>query len=241
MQFTTAGKALVLINVVLSVVLAGLAFGIYSNHVDWPGVNMPANRRASAEYPSKKAAVDDLQKAAPIGVARWNEALTELMTLEKTRPADQATYEQNLRALDKGPSPVRLLVRQAKGGIILGANGLPALKVANPPLLARDDAMAAIERTEKEIADTIEATQKVIQEEQKLTEEINGVGGGQKGLRDLVNEEMVAKENAVKELEYLRPLRYNFQVESMLLDKRGRSLQGRLDELRSAGMALQRR
>ena len=56
-------------------------------------------------------------------------------------------------------------------------------------------------------------------------------------LRDLLAEEVGVEKNLQGELEYLRPLRYNRQVEAALLLKRQLSLKTRLDELKNLGVA----
>jgi hypothetical protein len=241
MQATTLGKLLVLLNTILSLTLAGVAFGIYTNRIDWAAAS-PANQRNLATYPAKKSEFESSQKAATLGVNRWEEATGELAALEKVRPINQAIYTRNLNALDHGPNPVRDIIRQAKTGVpILGPDGLPTLRPSKPPLLCRDDYNKEILRVEADIASTIQMTRQVIDDEQKRTEEINGIPGQpQKGLRDLLSEEVLVKKNAVRELEYLRPLRYNFQVESVLLEKRKRSLEERLQELNRLGMAISR-
>jgi hypothetical protein len=77
----------------------------------------------------------------------------------------------------------------------------------------------------------------LMKEEGRLTLEMNGEAGKTKGLRDLLAEEVAVEKNLQEELEYLRPLRYNRQVESALLLKRQQSLKSRLDELKNAGVA----
>src|SRR5207248_8481673 len=77
-----------------------------------------------------------------------------------------------------------------------------------------------------------------IREEERLTKEINGDAKAKtKGLRDLLAEEVAVEKNLQGELEYLRPLRYNRQVEAALLLKRQLSLKARLDELKNLGVA----
>jgi hypothetical protein len=239
MTATNWGKVLVTVNVVFSLMLAGIALAIYANRMDWPGV-APGSQRQANNYPSKKADVESAQKAAAIGTGRYDEAKADLEKLEKLRPERNAIYASNLQPLESGPSPVMDISRQAKTGIpILAPDGLPTLKPSNPPLQSRQDYQRAIADVEANIATTIQQTRQAIDEEQKRTEELNG-SGQQAGLRDLLREERVAKEKALAELRYLQPLRYNFQVESVLLDKRQRSLQERLQELDRLGMAFQR-
>ena len=78
----------------------------------------------------------------------------------------------------------------------------------------------------------------LMKEEGRLTLEMNGEAGKTKGLRDLLAEEVAAEKNLQEELEYLRPLRYNRQVEAALLLHRQLSLKKRLDELKNIGVAV---
>jgi hypothetical protein len=217
--------------------LAGIALAIYANRIDWLGVVAGSQRQEN--YPSKKD-LESKQQAAALGTARYDEAKTELEALERRRPRDTERYAKALEPLESSQDSVPDIVRQARTGVpILSPDGLPTFKPSNPPLQCRQDYQRKIADVEDSIAKTIQETKHTIEEEQKRTEELNGTGQ-QPGLRDLLREERVAKEKAVAELRYLQPLRYNFQVESVLLDKRRRSLQERLQELDRLGMAFQR-
>jgi hypothetical protein len=239
MTATSWGKLLVIVNVVFSLLLAGIALAIYANRIDWPGTASGSQARGN-NYKTKKAALDDAQKAAAMGLSRYEEAKSELESKESERPRNNANYAADLQPLESGNGPVKDIARQAKTGVpILSPEGLPMLKPTNPPLQSRLEYQRRIAEVEANIARTIQETKHTIDEEQKRTEELNGVGQ-QPGLRDLLREERVAKEKAQAELRYLQPLRYNFQVESVLLDKRQRSLQERLQELDRLGMAFQR-
>jgi hypothetical protein len=238
MTATSWGKVLVIVNTIFSLTLAAIALAIYANRIDWPGV-IAGSQDPSSDYVSKKE-VDNMKNAAVLGAARYDEAKAELEGLEKQRPKNIELYANYLQPLESGPSPVKDISRQARTGVpILGPDGLPVLKPSHPPLDCRQDYQKKIADVEASIAQTIKETRHVIEEEQKRTEELNGTGQ-QAGLRDLLKEERVAKEKALAELQYLQPLRYNFQVESVLLDKRQRSLQERLQELDRLGMAFQR-
>jgi hypothetical protein len=71
-----------------------------------------------------------------------------------------------------------------------------------------------------------------------LTLEINGTKAPpQKGLRDLLAEVENNHRNALEELEYLKPFRYNREVESGLLLKRQTALKARIAELEKTSAA----
>src|ERR1700730_2373839 len=99
---TSLGKLLVLLNVGLSLVLAGLAFGIYTNRIDWPGTAPAAasGEKTVSEVAQKKANVEDAQKASALALTRWEEAGTRLVHLEDRRPKDQQLYAKRLEILE---------------------------------------------------------------------------------------------------------------------------------------------
>src|SRR6516162_2924960 len=122
MNLTGLGKLLVLLNVALSLGLAALAFGIYSNRIDWPGTTPPSGGE-KAEFAERKAALEEAQKAARIALGRWEEAGAKLAHLEARRPKEQEFYVQSLQNLegkDAAGNPVqgaiKVLATQVRGG-----------------------------------------------------------------------------------------------------------------------------
>jgi hypothetical protein len=83
------------------------------------------------------------------------------------------------------------------------------------------------------IQQQVNLTNQALAAEEDLTVRINGLPDKQqKGLRDLLREEEAAQRNALDELEYVKPFRYNRQAEAELLSKRQIALEARLDELK---------
>jgi hypothetical protein len=247
MNMTTVGKVLLLTNLVLSLFMAGLAFGIYSNHMDWPGVQAGvAGEKPSSEYLELKSDVDESLKAAGIAQARYDEAQETVVHLEKQIPQYLEDYARELAILqgedaNHNPinAPLRLLVFQPRVGRTTSASGLPALAWQNPPrpLKSKRSLFAAIADTEKEIQTQMRAIEELVRKEQDRTIELNGLAAQQKGLRALLDEERKVKNQAALELQHLKPLRYNSEVELEILEKRGQSLSARINELRRLGMA----
>jgi hypothetical protein len=250
---TGLGKLLLLCNVAASLLLAGLAFGIYTNRIDWPGTAPAASgEKTVGEFAQKKADVDEAQKAAALALTRWQEAGARLVHLEGRRPQDQQLYAKQLEILegkDASGNPLQdsvqiLATRTAGAGrAVPDEDGIPILEQKAPPrpLQSRRAFNEELASTEEKIHKKIDAVTALVKQQQELTQEINGITGRQKGLRDLLAEEAQAKQKAVEELDSLRPLRYNRQVESELLQKRQHSLQARLEELKNVGMAFRQR
>jgi len=242
---TSLGKLLVLLNVGLSLGLAGLAFGVYTNRVDWPGTAPAAgSEKTVGLFAQKKAEVEDAQKAAgDVALTRLEEAGAQLVHLEERRPKDQALYAKQIEILEgkDGQGTIQALATRTAGAgrAVLDEDGLPILDAKAParPLQSVRAFQEELASTESKIANKIDTVTSLVKQQQDLTQEINGVAGRQKGLRDLLAEEIQAREKAHEELESVRPLRYNRQVESELLQKRQQSLKARLQELKNIGMA----
>jgi hypothetical protein len=250
---TGLGKLLLLANLAASLVLAGLAFGIYTNRIDWPGT-APASsgEKTVSEFAQKKTEVEDAQKAASLALTRFEEAGVRLVHLENRRPEDQKLYAKQLEILEGKDANGNALQDQVKilstrtagaGKAVPDEYGMAILEEKAPPraLQSRRAFIEELTSTEDKIHKKIDAVTALVKQQQELTQEINGIAGMQKGLRDLLAEETQAKQKAIEELESLRPLRYNRQVEAELLQKRQHSLQARLEELKNVGMAFRPR
>jgi len=224
-----------------------LGIGVTTNRVDWPGTMKtgPAGE-VKAGIVQKTEDIKNLQQAASQALTRWIPTLPELVKLEQDQPAKQKWYAEQLSILQTGkdPSgkpymgPIRTLTYK-NGQLQLDNNGLPVLE----PMPAIPD-LKPIPEMNRMLADNQELVKKemakvaeYMKEEGRLTLEINGKPGEIKGLRDLLAEEVAVEKNIQEELEYLRPLRYNRQVEAALLLNRQLSLKKRLEELRNIGVA----
>jgi hypothetical protein len=250
---TTLGKAFVLINLVLSLMMAAFAAAIYSGHIDWAGKGTSVTgEKSQGVVPQAKAAADDDAKAANTGLARWAGAVADLGQLEAQRPKDPAVFAEQLDILEgvnKAGQPVGGAVQTftvaigQDGKALLDPLGLPQLQPQPPakPLLSRRAALDELKKKDEDIKKAMATVADLIKQEADRTVEINGVPGKQKGLRDLLAEETQVQQNALAELNSLRGMRYNRQVEADLLHNRRLSLQARLEELKtSLGMALRR-
>jgi hypothetical protein len=79
------------------------------------------------------------------------------------------------------------------------------------------------------------AIQDDVAEERRLSGEINGQNQNL-GFRGILAEYERLERNAVAELERLKPLRYNLQVEYALLKKRQNALDARIKELEGSSI-----
>ena len=245
---TLLGKILVFANLVLALFFLALGIGLATNRVDWPGTmktGPAAEMKAGIALKSEE--IKNWQQAASVALGRYALAMPELLKVEKERPERQQWFADQLGILRTGKDmagkpfmgKIRNLVYK-NGQLQLDDKGYPVM--ADMPAVPFD--LKPIPEMNQELAATQDLvkreTQKVaelMKEEGRLTLEMNGEAGKTKGLRDLLAEEVAVEKNLQEELEYLRPLRYNRQVESALLLKRQQSLKSRLDELKNVGVA----
>jgi hypothetical protein len=239
MNATTVGKSLVFVNLVLSMIFATWAIGIYTNRIDWPGGGTPSvpGERALGEVGKRKAEITEAEKAAGLALANWQSWTGTLTQLEQVqRPQARAWFAAKLKGLEEGAGPVPSLVYGMDGKLQVGAEGQPIASL-KPRAALRQEIAAVDAETERVAAQA----NKDLKAAEELTIQINGIREGnlvkQKGLRDLLAEEEQAGENARNEIEYVRPLRYNRQAEVELLQKRQASLARRMAELKQEATA----
>ena len=251
MTKTKLGKILVFVNFVLSLCFLGLAAGVASNRIDWPGTGKAGGAgEIKAGIALKTEEIKKYQEASSAAYTRFNAALADLLKVEQERPAKRKWYADQLSILATGedqakkPFPGRISnIKYVNGQLQIDQKtGLPVLEqMPNQG----DIELRPVPEMTKELTAVQADVQRVmtdvanhINEEERLTKEINGDPKAKtKGLRDLLAEEIAVEKNLQGELEYLRPLRYNRQVEAALLLKRQLSLKARLDELKNLGVA----
>ena len=254
MNQTQLAKILVFVNLVLSLVFASWALGVYTQRIDW-GKKAAAADRPAGELSKRLEEIDRLGGASKEGSrqraeARWVKARDHLLALETVRNQNEAWYAQQLEVLVTGlmggkpvPPPVVHALVYDKGVLVVDLQfGRPQLRAVGDRKGQPVAALETLEQEARKLNDQIKATmQKIaalVQQEQEHTLTLNGEGP-RKGLRRELAEEQAEMEKSVAEQEYLKPLLYNRQTEAQLLQERQKSLQERLKELQStaAGVA----
>jgi hypothetical protein len=243
MSMNLFGKILVFLNLTLSLLLAGLALGISTNRIDWPGTGRTVpGELAKGELGKKKVELQHWTGLATQANSTWQVASVGLLKVEDERRANQKWYEDQLDVLagrDKSGKPVAGAIGTLvynKGQLQLDQQGRPALQAA--PLKSRDAFIAELDKLKMDIAAEMTAIADLENQEAQLTLKINGEKGKQKGLRDLLGEEQLARQNSLAEAEFLKPLRINRQVEAEVLSERRQSLEARIAELKKTGVAV---
>lgn len=233
---TLVGKSLLFIMLALSLLFFGFALGIYTNHIDWPGgVKTATGTLSQGEVGRLTKEVKDWQGQASLARERADKASQMLARLEQKRPEDLAWYAAQLKLLeDGGPDSVKQVVlhEDKNGKLELDAEGHPLMEPPNGVSHSRRGYNEEFDRLKADTQSAIAATTALINQQKELTQIINGEEGKPRGLRALIHEEELTQRSSAEELEHLRPLRINRQVERALLEKRQRSLTARLEELK---------
>ncbi len=243
MTKTTFGKSLVFVNLVLSLLMAAWAQGVYSSRIDWSN-NKGKDGAPDGELVRRVARVRELGDALrPAGLA-WNDGRVAIAGLDTRRTADRQWYEGELTFLRTGATrdnPARV-VKVERGQPVLGEDGRPVLVAGRDafgqPLVSfvaySQDAEALgqqIDQKGKELA-------KAIDEDAALSVQLAGdPAAGVKGLQQRILDARAKLAEATKEQEFVRPLLINAVVNSDLVFKRQRSLEARIRELEKVGVA----
>jgi len=236
---TLLGKLLVLATTALSLLFLGIALGLYTNRINYPGGGQAQGAEAvQGELTRRQEEIKGLKEALDRGRSRFFTARADLAAVEKQRPEVQRWYEEQLVILRTGKNlagqpvaePVRMLTYK-NGRLVPDRTGAPTFeKLDFPPL---DELRAQSKETEEM---TLAATDEL---KKKLAEE-NRLGVAIKGTRALAEEEQTAWKNSHDQLlNVLAPMLYDEEVKSQALVKRQRALAARVAELKGAQAARQ--
>jgi hypothetical protein len=259
---TRVGKILVMLNVALSLAMAGFAIGVFRRNIEWsidtnknaqvtvdqleqlkdrlvPGAGKPRfglwDDIASAEHQWKFPEPDPT-------VQQQMDAYTRLQKFEATRPVNQKWFDQQLAELEKSKDPLtRPSYKNGKLEFNPRAFGQPVMVEAQDKggqPIARGLNAYRLEYNDRaaSIKAVMEDLDKWIKEDIDLTVKIAGKGG----LRELLAREADKKQRVLAEQDFLKPLLVNSAVESELLFKRQADLEARVKELQSVGVAASR-
>src|SRR5215471_10727136 len=99
---TLLGKALVFFNLAFGLLLAGWAFSMYANGIDW--TDRKENNVPVGEFAIHEAKLDELWKAMPLAQANWVEDRDNLNEAEARLAADRVWYDKEMRHVFAGPT-----------------------------------------------------------------------------------------------------------------------------------------
>jgi hypothetical protein len=238
------GKLLVLATVALSTVFLAWSIGVYTEHVDFV---KPAD--APAETKGKLEELTDLKTGVITALAsertslflRWVSVEHSLRDAEAVRQPRKDWYGQELKIIASGTdtagNPVTPSVRElpplVDGLFDIKPRARAPVAYNGRPLESHDAYQKQLKSTFAKIDEWQKEVAKLIEEEQRLTERLNGSPTVGKGLRDLFAEQVAAAQGSVEEQEYLRGLVANRKAEEQLVQKRNAALKARVDALKS--------
>lgn len=224
---TSIGKILVLVNLAISLVLATLAFGVYSSGLDW------SNNKAKSGQPGGK--LDDriveitrLKSELSLAYGSWVESGETLWKKEDERRTERAWYAQELYDLRAGKGQVKMVARNR----VPGATVRPGMEPHVDGWLSMAAYDARLAQVRADTAQVRKELDAKIEEDKELTNLLAGSADGKtKGLRQLLREEYVKKDGLRAEVGIVEGLRINRLVESELILKRLDAINERIGEL----------
>ncbi len=194
---TRLGKVLVFFNLAFGLLLAGWAFNLYANGIDW------SDRKAGpvpvGEYARREAQLAELWEGVPKAQANWLARRRQLLDDESRLVADRVWYDKEMQHLFKDANkdkPVEeILIADKdddktgvrKGQILLDDKGLPKRK----PLVDRaNKPLQALAEYNKQDDDLLKSLREVLENHEKQIVEANaahrsdhrGQGQGHPGL-----------------------------------------------------------
>jgi septal ring factor EnvC (AmiA/AmiB activator) len=249
---TQTAKTLVFVNLVLSVVFLAWAVGLLTNQVPWH--NPPAD-----EGPKVQGLVSALQDeikrlvtARDSADLRWGDATVEVQQVEKRRADAQRYYADLLTSVRQGTvadikPPVQQLVYAGSAVDISKRSGRPPVTINGENALSIAGYHQKIKQTLDEIDTNQQQVKDLIDQTQKLTDQINGtkprpaaLTAEEKGLRVQLMEQQELVHSLQLEQQYLRsPLTY-YLLQREQLRQRQAALSARLDELKGGRAAAKR-
>jgi len=233
---TFIGKLLVILNVGLSLLMAGIAFGVYANGIDFSS-NPPKGETPGGVLAGREAEVKGLVAALGPAYGSWQAARKELLEEEDRRRGVRGWYAKELEHLRTGATAA------APAREIEYDKGLPRPDPANPlhvqmrPARYRDQDLLSLahytdeaNRTLNEALKVMAAYRAAVAEAVRLTDLLAGTPAA-KGLRTRQDEERAKREGVLAEQRLVRPLFVNIAVESELIRRRLEWLREREKEL----------
>jgi hypothetical protein len=232
-MFTLLGKILVLVNLTLSLLLAGVALGIKTNAIDWPGTAAGGGKGQAVQgvFPQRKAEFQALQPLVAQAARDWRRADADLATRQQERAKDLKWFNDQLLVLDQGPGPIQQVAPNQPGQAAIGP---PAMQPASGKLMPRGDFLRILARLSTNISRELTRILDLENQESQLTAEMEGTRA-QPGLRALIGVEQQAAANSEAEAKTVEPLRINYQVDAQVLRHRQQVLKARVAELEQKG------
>ena len=258
-MMSTIGKVLVLLHGALAITVLAWAIGVATNRIDWntpPAADKPGG---PGLYDRQKALAAEYNAAVDRSHARWTGNLNQVLVLEAERYPRRAYYQLHLYVMQTGvrpdgkggfvpvPNPVQDVLNPLAPNGFIDVPRLPngqldmTRALARKPYEVRPGVLAkAAAQYDREMAKFVEdmkglqvTSANAIVEREKLNREIVGVTQPMrvKGLRTLITEQNVIRDQAEAEDRYVAVFVTNREAEFGLFKKRRDAMQARVAEL----------
>lgn len=232
---TFLGKTLVLINCLLSGFAAVWAFGLYYNNVDW------SDKRAQGDTPAGKLGerlvqIDAMKQRPGLLLPTWDKTRTKVHTDEQDLREDRTWYaskSQHNDSLANEEKPALEVERDDKNIPAMEGKRLKLLEVKTPegkPLQSLQVYDKEAEEKNRQVIESVQKLEKLIQEDSQLTEQVVG-NKENAGLLLQIEIEKAKILGLTKERELLQPFLTNIRVDADLVLSRRNDLEQRLKEL----------
>lgn len=250
---TFVGKLFVMVNLAFSMIMATVAFALYSSNVDYsPESKRDAQPKAPVRVTQLRAEIDNVTATVPAVQGSWRAArfanakdYRGLLVLEAQRQKDRSEYRKLLLALREGkPGMPDSQVQE----IEIGKDHLPvanlapgatpplrftdALDRSGQPLLPLKSYENQMEAVRKENAAVLVSLEEQIRMGIELTNRLTGSADA-RGLRQMLVDERIKREGVIAEFNSLRPLFINTVVDSQLMRERVETMKEQIDQLKA--------
>ncbi|HEY8506566.1 MAG TPA: hypothetical protein VIL46_18430 [Gemmataceae bacterium] len=239
---TFFGKLMVVLTAVLSLAVLAWATAVSTHSVDWFPPKGQSAQEVKGRVNELKDRISGLVRAAERAQYQWDAGRRELAQAEQERAQRLAWYAGQLELVRQGtiggrpqppPHVQTLELDPATGRLPLGqpTGRRPELAGNNQPLLNLTAYAQTIDNSLRELQDLQQQVAGLIKEEEQWTNLIIDTPD-RKGLRTLIKEQEQILRDSLDEQAYLLPHLTNRRAEVALVERRQRSLQGRVDEVK---------
>ncbi|HLW67108.1 MAG TPA: hypothetical protein VKS79_17470 [Gemmataceae bacterium] len=231
-MLTTFGKIFVFLNVIVALGLLAATAVVIKERVQW---NSIPEKQLKGEVDKYRDQIKDLAEARDRAEAKWNTANTALFNNEKLRPANQDFYEEQMliakTGKDKKGQPVNPPVVVFAQPLNFKRQGQPPLQVRGQPARELKYYTETIIARQREIFKQQEAVAAAQQEYEALSRRLDQEKLDDRGIYMMQRSERDAKERAIAEQDFIKPLLANRYSELVLALKREQILSQRKAEL----------
>jgi hypothetical protein len=247
---TFLGKMLVMLNAILSFLFLAFAVALFTNQIRWNNYQPEGGEKIVGKIERLLADLKQHNAGRDNAAARYEPSLKSLVDLEKVRPTRLLEYAKELAVIEKktaetkADNPVHELQPiDARTDLIplpLAGPQPKAIEYQGQALKSIGDYEELYVTTQAEINQLQAKNKQLIEQHVGLTEDINGVAGKKKGLREFIKEQQTMLAASKAEQEYIEPFRTNSLVEGDLLLKRNSLLTRRVQELNQRAVTSRR-